>query len=81
MKHYVCAYITKRNNTWNAHASVLEAENAKDARKRFDAVYTGDAHPFHIAVRTMARLQFCPLCSSALVRKGNALECSKWQCG
>ena len=81
MKHYVCAYNTESNNELTTHTRVLEAENARDARQRFDAGYTGDVHPFHIVVKTMARLRFCPLCSSGLVRKDNTLECSKWQCG
>ena len=81
MKHYVCAYITGCNNVLTTHSRVLEAENAREARQRFDAGYTDDGHPFHIVVKTIARLRFCPLCSSALVHKGNTLDCSKWQCG
>ena len=81
MKHYVCAYITECNNAWTTHSRILEAENARDARQRFDAGYTGDGRPSHIVVKSMARLRFCPLCSSELIRKGRALECSKRQCG
>ena len=81
MKHYVCAYITECDNVCTTHSHVLGAENARDARQRFDTGYNGDARPSHIVVKTVARLRFCPLCSSELIRKGRALECSQWQCG
>ena len=81
MKHYVCAYITECNNVWTTHSRVLEAENARNARRKFDSGYTDNTRPYHIVVKSMARLRFCPLCSSELIRKGSVLECSKWQCG
>lgn len=73
MRRYVVAYITRRGRADWPHAMTIEAENAKDARARFDTWYwTGvnpvdrKPHPFHITVKRFDGLICCPLCGSMM---------------